>query len=966
MTFRAATAPAEPDDLRVTHACHAALLESALDAIVSMGADGIVLEWNPAAERTFGYARADAVGRELAELIVPPALRDAHRAGLRHHVATGEQSLLGRRLELTAVRADGAELPVELTITRSDVEGRALFTGVLRDLTEARRSEAALRDSERRFRTLVEQLPCVTYECAFDAQASIHYISPQIEAWTGRSVDEWTGDPEIWHGMIHPADRERVVAEIERCHAAVEPFECEYRLIAGTGASCTVWDRDQLVYGDDGQPTHSQGIMVDVSALRRAEAALRDTEQQLQATVGAAPLTMTAFDLDGVMTLATGKGLEGLDATRAELEGHSVFDVFRDVPEVVADCRRALTGESFSSLVEIDGHDFACAYEPVFDDDGTLKSVIVVATDVTEQRRDEAQILHLAYSDQLTGLPNRARFDEQLERALAARTGRLAVLHLELDDLALITDSLGHATGEALIRELAVRLRAALPADALLAHAHGEAFLVLLEQLGDDAQADAEAVVAALQPTVRAPVQVSGAELQVTMSAGVALCPQHGDSAAELLRDAAVALRQRRRGARGSCCVYRGELDDAHRRLTLAARLRLALAAERFELHFQPLVELAGGETVGVEALLRWNDPEEGMIPPGDFIPVAESSGLIHELGEWVLDAACRQIVAWDALGLSPDVAVNVSPHQLRRADFTTRLMAILERHGVAPRRLVLEITESAAMEEPERTEPLLREFRRLGFRVAIDDFGAQHSSLGRLSELAVDVLKIDRRFLVDVPQRSDASAICVAMIELAGALGMAAVAEGIETAEQYRFLADRGCPFGQGFGSRGRCPPRRRPSISPAHGTSRGGSGRGSAAAVRGPRRVRENAGRNFSIQDILDRLARRVIEVIPTDGAGVLLLDEEARLHFVSATDERILVIERLQLELGEGPCILSYESGEAVIVPDLSQETAVRPVRRARDSRKASARSPASRSGSTAAGWERWTSTPGLRTS
>lgn len=363
-----------------------ALLESAIDAIVSMGADGIVLEWNPAAERTFGYAREHAVGRELCELIVPPELRDAHRAGLRRHVATGEHSLLGRRLEMTAVRADGAVLPVELTITRSDVDGRALFTGVLRDLTDARRSEAALLDSERRFRTLVEQLPCVTYECAFDAQASIRYISPQIEAWTGHPVEEWTGDPETLPRTIHPADRERVVAEIERCHVEAVAFECEYRLLGADGRDVAVWDRDQLVYGDDGAPTHSQGIMIDVTALRRAEAALRDTEQQLQATVSAAPLTMTAFDLHGVMTLATGKGLEGLGAGRSELVGRSVFEVFRDVPEVVADSRRALTGASFSSVVEIDGRGFACAYEPVFDDHGELKSVIVVGTDITERR----------------------------------------------------------------------------------------------------------------------------------------------------------------------------------------------------------------------------------------------------------------------------------------------------------------------------------------------------------------------------------------------------------------------------------------------------------------------------------------------------------------------------------------------------------------------------------------------------
>ena len=780
------------------------MLESALDAIVSMGADGVVLEWNPAAVRTFGYSREEAVGRELAELIVPPALRVAHRAGLQRHVATGEQTILGRRLELTAVRADGSELPVELTITRSDVEGRALFTGVLRDLTEAQRSEAALLASEQRFRALVEQLPCVTYQCACDAVASIRYISPQIEAWTGCSADEWIGDPQVWQRMLHPADHDRVVAEIARCHAAVVPFDCEYRLVATDGREVFVWDRDELVFGDDGEPTHSQGIMVDVSAQRRAEAALRDAEQELRATVGAAPLAISRFDPDGVITLATGKGLEGLGLRGTELVGRSVFDAFNDVPQLLADCRSALAGASFSSVVEIDGRAFDTAYQPVLDGEGALESVIVVATDITERRRSEAQIIHLAYHDELTGLPNRARFDERLEEALTgvrSGGGQLAVLYLKLDDLALITEGLGHAIGEALIGELAVRLRAALPSDVLLARHGGEAFLVLLEQHGDgDAASAAEATVAALQQVVRVPVQVSGVELHATISAGIALCPDHADDPAELLRDAAVALGQRRRGGRDTSCVYLPEADDAHRRLTLAARLRRALAAEDFELYFQPMLELGGGETVGVEALLRWKDPEEGMISPADFIPVAERSGLIHELGEWVLDAACRQIRHWDALDLSPDVSVNVSPHQLRRGDFTARMMAVLERHGVPPQRLLLEITESAAMEEPERTEPLLREFRRLGFRVAIDDFGAQHASLGRLSELAVDVLKIDRRFLVDVPQRADAAAILVAIIELAGALGMGAVAEGIETAEQYRFLADRGCPFGQGF----------------------------------------------------------------------------------------------------------------------------------------------------------------------
>jgi PAS domain S-box-containing protein len=267
---RPSPAPTARHDLLVTRACHAALLESALDSIVSMDANGVVLEWNPAAERTFGYARRHAVGRQLAELIVPPGSRDAHRAGLRSQLATGRGSMLGRRLELDAVRADASEIPVEVTITRADVDGRAIFTGVLRDLTETRRAEAALRASEQRFRALVEQLPCVTYECEFDANGSPRYVSPQIEAWTGRAREAFA-DPQVWQRMIHPDDRDRVRAETARCHAAKEPFEAEYRLIAEDGRELCLLDREQLVYDGDGEPTYTQGILVDLTAQRRAE-----------------------------------------------------------------------------------------------------------------------------------------------------------------------------------------------------------------------------------------------------------------------------------------------------------------------------------------------------------------------------------------------------------------------------------------------------------------------------------------------------------------------------------------------------------------------------------------------------------------------------------------------------------------------------------------------------------------------
>jgi PAS domain S-box-containing protein len=271
-TGRTSMSLAARDDPRLTRACQEALVAAALDPIVSIDADGVVLEWNPAAERTFGHARAQAVGCDLAELIVPPRLRADHRARLRHAVAPDRGSAPGLRIEMSALRADGSEVPVELTMTRSDFEGLPIFTGALRDLTESRHSQAALRLSEGRFRSLVEQLPCVTYECEFDVHSSLRYISPQIEAWTGYPRAAWIGDARIWQRMIHPVDRDRVLEEIQRCHAAVEPFESEYRLIADDGRTISVLDREQVIYNGVGEPSYTQGILVDVSALRRAEA----------------------------------------------------------------------------------------------------------------------------------------------------------------------------------------------------------------------------------------------------------------------------------------------------------------------------------------------------------------------------------------------------------------------------------------------------------------------------------------------------------------------------------------------------------------------------------------------------------------------------------------------------------------------------------------------------------------------
>ena len=243
------------------------------------------------------------------------------------------------------------------------------------------------------------------------------------------------------------------------------------------------------------------------------------------------------------------------------------------------------------------------------------------------------------------------------------------------------------------------------------------------------------------------------------------------------------------------------EDDDAVReRLTLTARIRNALTNGEFSLHYQPIHDIQAGRVSGMEALIRWNDPERGLVSPDDFIPAAEASGLIDEIGRWVIDEVCRQWRTWADEGLRPTIGFNVAPRELRRPDFAQGLAAAMERHGVDPSHLVVEITERAAMREPERTDEVLRELKEVGVRVAIDDFGADHSSLARLRALRVDILKIDRDFLRGVPEEHEAAAIITAVLSLASALGMSAVAEGVETGDQMRFLQGLGCDRVQGY----------------------------------------------------------------------------------------------------------------------------------------------------------------------
>ena len=428
---------------------------------------------------------------------------------------------------------------------------------------------------------------------------------------------------------------------------------------------------------------------------------------------------------------------------------------------------------------------------------------VVSFTDITERRLHEQQIAHMAFHDGLTGLANRAQLEEHLALTLArARRGAetAAVLYVDLDDFKAVNDSIDHAAGDEVLRQVALRLADGLRAGDLLARQGGDEFLLLLPSLGPDPDAGAETVARNLLARLEAPFEAGSAVFEVGASVGVAVYPRDGEYPPELLRHADAALHQAKRAGGRTVAFYERGADDARGRLTASARLRRALAEDELVLHYQPVVPLCSDGPMGVEALVRWQDPERGLVPPLEFIALAERTGLIDLLGEWVLDAALEQSVAWSRAGLDVAVGVNVSPSQLRGDAFAERVLATIAESGAVAERVCLEVTESAAMRDAQRTAPVLAKLRAGGVRIAIDDFGADFSSLSRLRDLPVDVLKLDRSFLRGVPEEPAAGAMVKAILALADALGLDSVVEGIETPEQEAFARAHGCALGQGF----------------------------------------------------------------------------------------------------------------------------------------------------------------------
>ena len=418
--------------------------------------------------------------------------------------------------------------------------------------------------------------------------------------------------------------------------------------------------------------------------------------------------------------------------------------------------------------------------------------------DITEQRRAEAKIEYMAHHDALTGLPNRLQLYEQLRQLLAStRQGRhVAVFCLDLDRFKDVNDAHGHPVGDLLLKAVADRLRQCIRDVDLVARLGGDEFAIM--QAGASQPTDATALASRLIDVIGAPYELDGKQVTVDLSIGIALAPDDGLDPEQLLKNADMALYRAKADGHGLYRFFEPDMDarmQARRKLEID--LRQAIANGEFELFYQPLVDMKTEYVTGFEALIRWHHPERGMIPPFDFIPIAEETGLIVPMGDWVLRQACAEAATWPS---NLNIAVNLSPVQFKNKILLPSVVSALAASGLSPSRLELEITESVLLQDNGATLAVLHELRGLGVRISMDDFGTGYSSLSYLRKFPFDKIKIDQSFIFDMSDHDDSLAIVRAVIAMGSGLGIATTAEGVETAEQFKQLKLEGCTEVQGY----------------------------------------------------------------------------------------------------------------------------------------------------------------------
>lgn len=623
-------------------------------------------------------------------------------------------------------------------------------------------------------------------------------ISPGIEKLYGYSLDYFYHDHDLWKKVIVPEDR-YVLQERRQKLLSGQAVTSIYRIIRPDGELRWIQDRGIPVLDEAGELVDFNSVLFDITDKKESEDRYRSLVEMSPDIIA----VVSKGKIDYINE--AGSKLVGA-ASPCELIGQSAWDFAPyEIYEKIKEQEKAVdegTADGISMEFKVkskDGQtiDVEMSAMRIFYEGREARQV--VGRDITERKKAEKTIKLMAYYDTLTGLPNRNKFRHHLNEVLNQNKEQsLAILFLDLDRFKMINDTQGHDIGDQVLQKAANLLDRAVGAEGLASRQGGDEFIILLENMNKGKVTE---IAQRILNEFTRPIEIEGQEYFVTPSIGISMYPEDGSDEATLLKNADTAMYLAKEKGKNNFQFYSHGLDQiSQRTVEIENGLRRALEKNELMLHYQPQIDLATGQLVGIEALIRWMHPEKGLIPPNDFIPLAEESGLIVPIGKWVLRTACEQCKSWQQAGLNGvPVAVNISVRQFQDEQFVNSVVEILDEVEFSPRCLDLEITESIMQNYTESTV-ILNELKALGIRLSIDDFGTGYSSLSYLKHLPIDKIKIDKSFVDDIDQHAIKGAMVKTIIDMGHNLNFEIVAEGVETEEQVQFLKQNACEIGQGY----------------------------------------------------------------------------------------------------------------------------------------------------------------------